>query len=184
LEAFLESARLSEFAVALRNLGATSVLDLSDLTVPDFTTIGMRDLQRRRLLDALAQLSSSGSGGGGGSHAASFPSATASPADTAAAAAEAAAAAGASAPATGIGMPVEDWDVSGAISLPLFSWPVPPPPSHLTTSPTHPTHTPPPPPTPAGVRECRRLPLLPQPRHWRDHVGAPAPRPRRGAAHH
>ena len=37
----------------LRDMGAAAVQDLLDLTALDFTRLGMKDLQRRRLKDAL-----------------------------------------------------------------------------------------------------------------------------------
>ena len=114
LEAFLEAARLADFAAPLRNMGATSIVDLIDLTALDFTRLGMKDLQRRRLKDALARYSIGGSG-----MAAASPTPSLSDPEPAgqgvgsatASAAEAEAAAPPPAASAGAGRRFEDWDV-------------------------------------------------------------------------
>jgi hypothetical protein len=165
LEAFLEATRLQEFSAALRDMGASSPADLTDLTALDFSRLGMKDLQRRRLKDALAHFSADGRlppSPASSTYAASDPSARAvsssavgsAPVAAAAAAApvvetlvageQAAAARPASAASSTLLQPVEEWDVSevgrlraAGTSMPTRTHPAAPPPH----APPH-THTP------------------------------------------
>ena len=52
---FLSSLRLDVYAAALRNLGVESIEDLAEIRPEDFDQIGMRELHRRRLMDAVGR---------------------------------------------------------------------------------------------------------------------------------
>lgn len=52
---FLSSLRLDVYAPALSNLGVESIEDLAEIRPEDFDQIGMRELHRRRLMDAVGR---------------------------------------------------------------------------------------------------------------------------------
>jgi hypothetical protein len=53
-EAFLRALRLEAYVAPLLELGVESVSDLAECTAEDLLGLGMRELQRRRLMDGLA----------------------------------------------------------------------------------------------------------------------------------
>ena len=53
LESFLVDCRLLKFMEQIRELGATAVEDLRDLSDADMNNIGLKPLEKKRLLDAL-----------------------------------------------------------------------------------------------------------------------------------
>ena len=56
LRAFLTRHRLSKYAAGLAELGVDAVEDLADLEVGDLDEMGMKKLEKRRLLKAVSKL--------------------------------------------------------------------------------------------------------------------------------
>jgi hypothetical protein len=129
---FLEKARLGDYFAPICEWGARQVEDLAELNSSDFLHLGMKDLQIRRLKEALAQHSTPLGSLADAPAAGAAAAAEEAAAEAAEAAAESAAAAPASSAPPQLEEEEEHWDVRVCVcvlpSQKVCSPPQPPPP--------------------------------------------------------